>query len=566
MLAAMHQDQPLLDALARRFLHLQLESRPVWATQMGHHEGDHRLPDHSAAGRQRQRAARRELRGALEALSPEALAPGGRVDRQILLERLDLEDLEDDELRPLERDPWAWSGQLGAGLHGLVTRDFAPLGERAEAFRSRLQALPDFLATARATLADVSAVHLDAALAEVPGLKSLVHHLDEAAGIPDDLPQVAAAAEASLDEWEAHLREGLAPHADPEGWRLGEELWEKKAALTLESELTAHDLQEETMNEVVRCLHHLEHHAAALLGEGDGAPGPYEVMAPVDDEGRARIRRGLERLAADRPAPGELVEACRRAVEECRAFVVERGLVGPMPPDVLHVEEWPEHSRGVAVACLSAPGPYERAEAESYFYISPVEASWDPARVESYLREYNHSQLVSLAAHEAYPGHFVQLAVARAGATPTRSLLSSGSFAEGWAMYCETLMLDEGLREGDHAYAMAVWKMRLRTALNAVLDRSLHCGQRSPAEGERMLREGGFQEEAEAKGKVRRAQLTSTQLSTYFAGHWELQALRAEAEAHRGAAFDLVEFHRQLLENGTVASRHQRVLLGLPAA
>lgn len=553
-----------LDALARRALDLLMDFDPLAATALGDHGRDHLLPDWSPEARGRHEEELASLGRDLAALDPGALSLDAQVDREVLANHVEAELLSLRELRPAARDPLHWVGALGQGLHDLTARDFAPAADRAASFLGRVEAVPRFLADARASLEDCPRIHLEVARQQLAGMPGLFASFDEVAGAPAALPKAVARARSALDEFAADLEARL-PDADPEGWRLGEDLWGRKLALTLDTQLSVEELEEEAFLEVCVAQQQMLNTARVILDEP--APGGFPAAVPLSEEELGLIRRALEKVSADRPPRDGLVAACREAVEEVRAFTEEAGIVVGTPPDHLRVELWPEHSRGVAVACLDPPGPFEEGDAAvAYFLISPVPDAWSEERATSFLREYNRSQIRVLAAHEAYPGHFVQLAFARRHPSVVRAAFPSGTFVEGWAVYTERAVMDAGFRGGDPEYALCFWKMRLRTALNALLDHSLHTGKRTPEACERMLTAGGFQEEGEAVGKVVRGRLTSTQLSTYFVGVQEVMELRHMDESLRGGDFDAPDFHRRLLSHGSVAPRHLARLMGLHSA
>ncbi len=233
-----------------------------------------------------------------------------------------------------------------------------------------------------------------------------------------------------------------------------------------------------------------------------------------------------------------------------------------VPDDPVEVIVMPEHQRGYAVAYCDAPGPLEE-HGKTFYAISPTPASWSAERAGTFYREYNDWMLQDLTIHEAMPGHYLQLAHANAfqAPTPLRAIYGSGTFVEGWATYAEQLMVEAGYA-GPELHLQQL-KMRLRLLINAIIDQKIHCEGMTEAEAIEMMMVEGFQEEAEAVGKWTRACLSSTQLSTYYVGNLELNALRKDAEERDGARFDLKAFHDQLLSFGSPAPRYVRELMGL---
>ncbi len=273
---------------------------------------------------------------------------------------------------------------------------------------------------------------------------------------------------------------------------------------------------------------------------------------PDDDT----VRAALNRLADEHPDNDTIVDLARVTLDETTAFVAERDIVS-LVDDPCVIQEMPEFARGVAVAYCDAPGPLETASVPTFYCIAPTPADWTPQRVESFYREYNNHMVRNLTVHEAMPGHFLQLAHSRryAGTTRTRSVARSGPFIEGWAVYAEEVMAQEGF--GGSAVRLHQLKMQLRMIINAILDQLVHCEQMTEGEAMALMTQRGFQEEGEAAGKWRRALLTSTQLSTYFVGYSEVAGIASA----RPAGTSLRTWHDAILSHGSPSPRHLRTLL-----
>jgi hypothetical protein len=265
----------------------------------------------------------------------------------------------------------------------------------------------------------------------------------------------------------------------------------------------------------------------------------------------------LNRLADDHPDNDSIVDLATLTLDETTHFVGEHDLVS-LVDDPCVVQEMPEFARGVAVAYCDAPGPLETANVPTFYCIAPTPSDWPPERVESFYREYNNHMVRNLTAHEAMPGHFLQLAHSRrySGSTRVRSVARSGPFIEGWAVYAEQVMVEHGF--GGLAVRLQQLKMQLRMTINAILDQLVHCEDMTEGEAMALMTQRGFQEEGEAAGKWRRALLTSTQLSTYFVGYTEVAGLAAARPANR----PLRSWHDSMLGHGSPSPRHLRTLIG----
>ena len=221
---------------------------------------------------------------------------------------------------------------------------------------------------------------------------------------------------------------------------------------------------------------------------------------------------------------------------------------------------------GVAGASISAPGPYDK-EGNTYYNVGSL-SGWDAARAESYLREYNHYILQILNIHEAIPGHYTQLVYSNRSPSLIKSLFGSSSMVEGWAVYTERMMLENGYGAapgtGDNASPemwLMYYKWNMRSTCNTLLDYSVHTGNMSQEEALHLLVDEAFQQKTEAENKWRRVSLTQVQLCCYFTGYTEIYDLREEIKAKQGADFSLKKFHENFLSYGSAPVRYIRQLM-----
>jgi len=491
-------------ALAEDAVEDLLRLDPEWATDLGDHRFDDQLTDLSEAGLAGAAATLADHRDELDSLDADELVPADAVDAQILRAGLDrrlfgLQQLHEHTWNPL---PWL----PGEAIYLLLSRDTGPVEDRLRALGGRLEAVPQRLATARATLQDMPRVHVETALTQISGLISMLREqVPPLAGTAPrtflSVEPMRTAAEDALVEHRDWLLEQLdGAHGDP---RLGSSLFAAKLHLFLDADLSAEHVAAAAREHLDRVTDELTELAVGWVGPGDDA-----------------IRRALDRAAAEVPDDRTIVSVARRWLAEATELVTSSGVVR-VPDDPLEIEVMPELRRGVAVAYCDAPGPLEEGGV-TRFAISPTPAGWSPERVASFYREYNTAMMANLTVHEAMPGHMVQLAHARRyrGATKVRQVLASGSFIEGWGVHAEEIMARLGY--GGVPVRLQQLKTKLRTIINALLDAGVHAGGMSEAEAIELMTGSGFQEEGEAIGKWRRVQLTSAQLSTYFVGYLEL--------------------------------------------
>jgi len=242
-------------------------------------------------------------------------------------------------------------------------------------------------------------------------------------------------------------------------------------------------------------------------------------------------------------------------VEKIKGFIRETDFLRLPEPDRCAIIEMPEFRRGNSLAYLDNAPPLD-PEAASFYAVSPPPTDWEGARVNSFLEEYNRHMLQILTIHEAYPGHYVQLEYSNRKPSLIRRVLQSGPFVEGWAVYTEQTMLDQGYGQGDPALRMMQLKFYLRAVVNAILDHKMHCTQMTDDEALKLLTEDAFQSEGEARLKIIRAKQSSTQLSTYFVGRMAHYRTRQQIEREVGDQFHLGRYHEAVLAHGSVPVKY----------
>lgn len=549
------------EALAARWLDRSMRFSPVSATGIGDHRFDDRVDDVSPAGRAASLRFTRETLAALEGIDRNQLSRANQVDYALLANNLRGDIWRSEALQSWAWNPLSYQSIAGGALYSLMAREFAPLAQRLESAMARMERIPAIFAQARAQLQPgrVPLTHAETYAAQNRGLKSIVsgmilpHAGALSASKRRRLERAAEAFNAAVDAHQAWIDTTLVPQAQGE-FRVGAEVFDTQLAFTLQSDLTRADIRQRADAAVLAVRAEMYRISKLALAGHPGAPETPEN--PTEAQQQAAIRAALDLAADDRPAPDQLVAVATAGVAEADAFLHAREIIS-MPPEPVRVILMPEFQRGFAVAYLDAPGPLER-DLGSFYAVSPIPDGWSEEQTTSFLREYNNRGILDIAVHESSPGHYVQLWHANSYPSTLRAVLSSGSFVEGWAVYAEQVMIEEGFRAGDHLYHLSQLKVLLRTITNSIIDQAIHVDGMREEEMMHLLVHTAFQEEREAAGKWRRAQLSFTQLSTYFVGYQEHIETRAAAKAR--ADFNLKSYHDRLLSFGSPPMRYARAL------
>ena len=514
---------------------------PTFATAIGEHRYDDRWPDLSVAGRAARAASTERWLAEFAAMTD--LAPDEAIDRDLLIGELEAARFADTELREDAWNPLDWVYLIGDGLFTLTAREFAPLADRLASTAGRLERLPAVLDAARETLVGhagrpVGRFQTETALKQLSGIGELIGDAlaaAEAAASTDPavaaiVPRLTTAAEtarAAVAAFETHLRDQVLPASEGEG-RLGAELFATKMRHTMRSESLTPE----------RILAGAEREYAAVRAEmirlaRDLWP-TWRLGEPAPADDNAVVRGVLDAIALDHPTADELLDFCREENARIEAFCAERDLVG-LADEPLEIQWTPVFLRSFGGAMLISPGPLDKGQ-KAFFAINPMPDDWTDEQRESNLREDNDRMLRLLTIHEAVPGHYLQGVYANRNPSLVRSVFASGLFAEGWAVYVTQVMMDVGYGADDPALLLTHWKFYLRSITNAIIDAKIHTAGMTGDEAVSFMIDGGFQEEAEARAKFDRARLSSTQLSTYFAGSLEMWAIEQEVRRRTAIA------------------------------
>jgi uncharacterized protein (DUF885 family) len=545
-----------LTTFFKESLEAEFRAQPLLATRLGDHRFDHLLDDLSP----RARAATRErwsktLQELPRKVNYKRLTRAGQIDFEILAHHLKRELWLAENTRPFEDDPRVYNDYLTESVYLLLTQSSLPQPVNVRNCAARMAFIPKVVAAAKEGLRNPPRVFVETAIRQNRGAIAFYERgIFELAG---ETPQLSALRKAaapvvsSLKEYQKFLQEDLLPRAKGD-WRLGKLRFAKKLELELDAGLTADEVLREAEAEMDR----VEGEMYVIARQLWARHFPKKALPPDDSEGkRMTIRLVLDQVSREHGRVEDLVKDARATAEHVKAFIRERDLLRLPEPDRCRIVEMPEFQRGNTVAYLNQAPPLD-AKASSYYAISPPPREWDAKRVASYLREYNRHMLHILTIHEAYPGHYVQLEFSNRHPSLIRRVLFSGVFAEGWAVYTEQMMLDQGYGGGDPALRLNQLKWYLRTVANAVLDFKMHCTKMTDEEALRFLIERAYQSEAEAILKVIRAKQSSCQLSTYFVGRMAFVRLRRRVQNELGEDFHLGRYHEAVLDHGTLPVKY----------
>lgn len=552
---AMTEDQRL-GAFFREQLDIEFKHRPLEATRLGDHRFDHLLEDLSPEARKANRTRwQKTLEEMPKRIDVKKLSRSAQIDFEIWRHQLERDVWLAENTRVYEEDPRVYNDYITESVYLLLTQSTAPKADNIRNVRERIKQVPRIVAAARESLKSPPKVIVETAIKQNRGAIAFyekgVFDLAEETPALSLFREEAKAAVAALKDYQTFLEKDLLPRASGE-WRLGKERFARKLLFELDAGITADEVLKEAEAEAVRVENEMYVIARQLWAERmPGVPLP-----PDDDKGRRKtILTVLDHVSREHGDVANLVKDARVTAEGIKKFISERDILRVPEPDRCQIIEMPEFQRGNSIAYLN-PAPPLDPRSSSFYAISPPPREWTPKRVKSYMEEYNKHILQILTIHEAYPGHYVQLEYSNRHPSVIRKVLSSGVFAEGWAVYIEQVMLDEGYGKGDLALRLSQLKWYLRSVCNAILDYRMHCLGMTDEEALQFLMMRAFQSEAEAILKIIRAKQSSCQLSTYFVGRMAFQRVRRRLQNELVEEFNLGRFHEACLDHGTLPVKY----------
>ncbi|HWS53959.1 MAG TPA: DUF885 family protein [Pyrinomonadaceae bacterium] len=549
--AAGRQQDARVAQLADAYLRGHFAFSPTEATAAGLHEFDARLEERSPEAVQTEV---RRLRSALADLArvPEwRLSPEARYDFLVLQSHARARLLELEEVRMWRRDPNLYTNLASSAVDNILKRGYAPVEQRLDALLARERQIPRLLAEARQNLDDPPRLYTERAVAEARGavefFERVVPQMFERAGGS----RLVAARRAEFHEANSGAVAALRSYAE---W-LERDLLPRSAG---EYAVGAENFRRKLLYEEM-----IDTPAATLAREGerqlretqDEMRSVAEQVAP----GRG-LRAALELLGRERPGADGLVGEARAELDRLRAFIRAEGLLTPPARENLTVAETPAYARTLSFASMDAAGPFERGTDESFYYVTPPDPAWDARRREEHLAYFNRYQLAVISMHEVSPGHYYQQLKARQSRSRVRAALGSAVFVEGWAHYCEQMMLDEGFGGNNPKLRLAQLSAALLRLCRYLAALRVHTSGMTYEEAVEFFAREGHLARTNAEREARRAAADPTTL-VYTLGKMEILKLRDEWRRQMGDSFRLGEFHDRLLSYGMPPVRILRMAM-----
>lgn len=544
------------DSFKESFMDRLWEVYPGWASNVGYHKYDSVLvvPDREAFEKELSFAA--EELAVLSQFDVASLSDNNKTDYYLIKNHLESIPWYYNEERSWEWNPTVYNVS-GLFAHMLVN-NYDSLDIRLRHFGLRLASVPAYYETAKQNIKNPTREHTRLAISQnLGGVSVFEDDLDAAMKKSNlseteksEIKQDADRAVNAIRGFVAWL--GDLKNENARSFRLGKDLYPKKFAFEIQSAFDVDEVYEKAVARKKML------HGKMITLAGQLWP-EYMGNAPQPADKLVMVKQVIDKISLTHVSPDSFQSAIEKQIPELAAFVTEKDLLFIDPAKPLVVRKEPDYMAGVAGASISAPGPYDK-EGNTYYNVGSL-SGWEAERAESYLREYNHYLLQVLNIHEAIPGHYAQLVYSNQSPSIIKSVLTNGAMVEGWAVYSELMMLENGYGNDQPELWLMYYKWNLRAVCNTILDIGVHMKGMTEDEAMHLLINEAFQQEAEARGKWNRVQVTSVQLCSYFAGFAEIHDFREELKGRLGEDFDLKSFHEKFLSYGSAPVKHIRTLM-----
>ena len=541
-----------LSASFQAYLDECFSLRPFDATLLGDHRFDSQLDDVSFEACQRWLHHYRQQLNKLEHdVRFDLLDRNEKIDFEIWSDELKRNVWLAENTNSFAEDPRVYGNYINDSVYLLLVQSTLPAEQNVKNAIARIQQIPRIIETARATIKNPPRSILDTATAQNKGAIDFyekgIYELIGSESLRETIRQSTPQALEAIKGYQVFLETVVLPNASGE-WRLGKEKFDRKLQLVLDVGLTADEVLRDALVEFNRVQDEMYVVARQLWSRYF----PGQALPADNHDGRRKtVAEVVSAVSQEHSQPSALIADARKSVKDIQDFITKQDILRLPKKDRCQVIEMPEFRRGNSLAYLDSALPLD-PDGFSYYAISPPPKQWNQKRVTSFLEEYNNHMLQILTIHEAYPGHYVQLQYSNRSPSLIRRVLQSGAYVEGWAVYTEQMMLDQGYGDGSLPLRLNQLKFYLRAVGNTILDHRMHCTQMTDQEALNFLTREAYQSDGEALLKIVRAKQSSVQLSTYFAGRMAFYRLREQIQRELGDDFDLGRFHEAVLENGSI--------------
>ena len=524
------------DEVSRAYLEDAYQRQPTWATYLGIHKYNEHLDDYSRQAVDSAVASARLFRGRVAAIGPASLSPDRQLDREQLLRAIDARLLTLEVVRPWAVDPDAYSSGLTRTAYVMIKRQFAPAEERLRQLIARERAMPAALAHARTNLQNPPRIFTEIAIEQMDGNRGFFETAVASAfptvtdkALLAEFKQANDAVIAAMADYKKWLQDDLLKRSNG-SFAIGEDSYRKKLAADEMIELPLDDLLQIAERDLRR--------NQAAFTEAARAIDPKRAAAEV-----------LKTLEADHPPAEKLLSTTQAELDALGRFMTEKRIVTIPKAAPARVEETPPFLRATTSASMDIPGPFETVATEAYYNMTLPDPKASAADKDEFMSQWYYPAISNVSVHEVWPGHYLQFLYARTFPSDIRKVLGAATNSEGWAHYCEQMVIDEGFHADDPRYRLAQLQDALLRDARFIVGIRLHTRGMTVAEAEEFFVKEGYQSRPVARSESKRGTSDAT-YGYYTMGKLMILKLREDYRAKMGDRFSLQEFHDTFIKLG----------------
>ncbi|MGZ4054276.1 MAG: DUF885 domain-containing protein [Bacteroidia bacterium] len=547
---------PQFDSYKTNFIEELWKIYPGWAGSQGYHKYDSILVVPDDASRAKQLAFANANLDSLKKYDIASLSDNNKTDYYMIENQLKSIDWTINELKSFEWNPSEYN--VSEAFAEILNGNYDSLDVRLRNFYLKMANIPAYYEAAKKNIKNPTVEHTQLAIDQnLGGISVFEKDFHEALNKVNFGEHEKQAMEATAKESVKAIKDFAdwlkkLDNKTPRSFRLGKDLYAKKFEFDIQSGYTVDQIYEKALkhkNELHKKMYELTQKLWHKYLSGEHIP----------DDSLKAISMIIDKISEKHVKPEEFQSTIEKQIPELIDFIKKKDLIYIDPSKPLVVRREPDYMAGVAGASISAPGPYDK-KGNTYYNVGSL-AGWDKEKAESYLREYNYYILQILSIHEAIPGHYTQLIYSNQSPSLIKSLFGNNAMIEGWAVYSERMMLENGYGNNEDEMWLMYYKWNLRSTCNTILDYSVHTKNMSKEEAMNLLMNEAFQEKAEAEGKWKRVSVTQVQLCCYFTGYTEIYDFREELKKQMGDQFNLKKFHEKFLSYGSAPVKYIKELM-----
>ncbi len=547
---------PQFEKYKSSFIEELWKTYPGWASSQGYHKYDSLLVVPDDASRVKELAFLKANLDSLKIVDLGGLSDNNKTDYYMIENQLKSIEWTINEEKTYQWNPSEYnvSGAFAEILNG----NYDSLDVRLHNFYLKMANIPAFYEAAKKNIKNPTIEHTQLAIDQNLGgisvfEKDFVDALSKVNFGENEKKRMEYRANESVKairdfaNWLKKL-----DNKTPRSFRLGKDLYAKKFEFDIQSGYTVDQIYEKALT------HKNELHQKMFV-LADKLWSKYMGKELKPNDTLALIRQVIDKISQKHLKPEEFQKDIERQIPILVDFIKQKDLIYIDPSKPLVVRKEPDYMAGVAGASISAPGPYDKG-GNTYYNVGSL-SGWNKEKSESYLREYNYYILQILNIHEAIPGHYTQLVYSNQSPSLIKSLFGNSAMIEGWAVYSERMMLENGYGNNEDEMWLMYYKWNLRSTCNTILDYSVHTKEMTKEAAMDLLMNQAFQQKTEAEGKWRRVNVTQVQLCCYFTGYTEIYDFREELKKQMSDKFNLKQFHEKFLSYGSSPVKYIKELM-----